>query len=128
MPFKRCIICKNKIKSSLYKSHYEVCRLQKLEQALDDLDHTPTSVNESSENTEELSECENKSERKKNETSESESIEDTDEASSSKTKCDTPGSGGKILICKCVEKITEIIKIMFVRRGHLHGVKIHPVT
>ena len=106
MLFKRCIICKKNKKSSLYKSHYEVCRLQniiELEQILDDADHPPTSVNEScdavenesSENTEERSGCKNKSETEKNESSESESIEDTNEASSSKKNVTPPDLVGK---------------------------------
>ena len=90
MPFKHCVICNIKIKTTLYRSHYDKCRLRdiiQLEQTLNEADRSLTSVNENenSKNTVQLSESEN-------ETSESEStIEDTN---------NTPGSGGKVVKCE----------------------------
>ena len=99
MSFKHCIICNVKIKRTLYRSHYDKCRLRdiiQVEQTLNEANRSLTSVNEneSSKNTVQLSGCEN-------ETSESEStIEDTNKPSLSKKKCKTSGPGGKVLKCE----------------------------
>ena len=131
MPFKHCIICKNKIKSRSYTEHYEQCRIEninKLEQIFDNASHAINSVeNESGVHTEKFdnaSHAINTVENESGEHTEQElECENESETSESKKNARSRELMAKFSHAKGVKNITEIRQIMIARA---HPQKVTP--